>query len=162
MWSRMKWYQISICFVLKCCTGWERSWWHFHYHTKEALRHKWHRNPSKFASSKQVEHNNYRQPHTPLPWTRETCNFASWNTNSPKSNQEIGTLQKWTSYPLCLPPNRNLYILQAWSLLLLGTISQSLGYEPNIKIFAWPPQGGFTSVRLEIMHIFPHSTWYPV
>ena len=123
--------------------GWEKSWWHFRCHTKEALCHKWHRIPLKFASSIEVVHKNYRHPHTTLPWTRETRNFASWKTNSPKINQEIGTLRRWTSYPLCLPPNRNLYILQAWSLLLLGTISQSLGYEPNIERFIWPQHSDF-------------------
>ena len=34
-------------------------------------------NDTVIASSKEVVHNNYRPPHTPLRWTRETHNFAS-------------------------------------------------------------------------------------
>ena len=140
---RMKWYRISISFVLKCCTGLREILMALSLSHQRGTLSQVTRNPLKFASSIGVVHNNYRRQHTPPQWTRETHHFAFWKTNLPKSNQGIGTLWKWTSYPLCLPPNRNSNTLQAWSLLLLGTISQSLGYEPNIERFAWPPHSGF-------------------
>ena len=77
MWSRISDTESQYASSWSVAPGWERSWWHFHCHIKEALCHKWHCNPLKFASSIEVEHNNYRWPHTRLRWRRETHNFAS-------------------------------------------------------------------------------------
>ena len=117
-WSLMKWWQTSICFVLECWTGLLVSF------TTLSLSHS---NGTclnlipkslKVASSKVIEHNNYRSKCTPLRRLKVLYYFASLMTKTQVIFPIVVMCPMCSFSQLCIPHNRSPNI-QSTKILLL-------------------------------------------
>ena len=109
-WSLMKWLRTSICFVLECWTRLLVSFMTLSLSYSNGTCLNLILKSLKVASSKVIEHNNYRPKCTPLRWLKVLHYFASLITKIQVIFPIVDMCPMCSFSQLCIPYNRSLNI----------------------------------------------------
>jgi hypothetical protein len=121
-----------------------------------ALSWTWFQSHSRWPSSKEFVHNNYRRICIRLRWLIMQHYFTSLMTMKQMIFPTIYKCPKCFSFQPCIPHNLSRSSQLTQTLHLWDTTNQYFGYALNTSIFPLLPSNDFLLVRLEVLHTCTH------